>query len=200
LIKLNGFTRNSSFIDGGDGYDVLHLSSANDAFFLSDEYSDKFQSVPHDFSGWERVRGVEEIHAGAGDDLIDMTRVQSRTSSVGVGYSLFGDDGNDTIWGFETNDFLDGGRGDDVLFGGAGIDYLHGGDGADTFVFTKTSVQSTILDFDPSEGDSLQFVSSPGCKFDLNTIEVVDDSVSIQYSDFMGNLHYFLVSIASEDF
>jgi Ca2+-binding RTX toxin-like protein len=96
--------------------------------------------------------GYWEIHAGAGDDLID-----ARQSTFDV--SLYGDTGNDTIYGStgyynhieggDGNDLIDarlvgtlnsspsggtdllGGSGNDTIYGGWGEDFIDGGAGRD---------------------------------------------------------------------
>jgi Ca2+-binding RTX toxin-like protein len=71
---------------------------------------------------------------------------------------LFGLSGNDVIDGGLGDDQLFGGAGDDVLIGGPGADSLTGGAGADRHVFlTLTERGDTILGFDATAGDSLDF-------------------------------------------
>ena len=85
---------------------------------------------------------INEIRAGAGDDVVDMTSMQF--SYVGDGVKIYGGLGNDTIWanngentvfGDAGNDRIIGGSGDDVIIGGIGNDRLHGGGGEDLFCF-----------------------------------------------------------------
>ena len=63
--------------------------------------------------------------------------------------------GHDVIFGGKGNDILYGGDGNDILNGGLGDDTLIGGSGADKFFINKGI--STIVDFDPHEGDILVF-------------------------------------------
>ncbi|CAN0562995.1 unnamed protein product, partial [Laminaria digitata] len=69
-LPVADMTRNTSFLDGGAGYDVLFLTPGSDAFFLADEYSEQFDAVSHSYSGSERLVGIEEIRSGVGDDLV----------------------------------------------------------------------------------------------------------------------------------
>jgi hypothetical protein len=66
------------------------------------------------------------IDAGAGDDRVDGTQVNSARVIVYAGL------GNDTVNGGAGDDYLDGGAGNDALQGGAGDDVLIGGSGNDT--------------------------------------------------------------------
>ena len=86
---------------------------------------------------------------------------------------LFGGTGNDTLsggaqcdllFGLQGNDLLNGGYGNDTLSGGAdndtlngnfGNDIMTGGLGADTFVFDDGGAK-TVTDFSLAEGDILQ--------------------------------------------
>ena len=87
---------------------------------------------------------------------------------------IFGGDGNDALTGGGSNDeihgqgdqdALSGRSGDDMLFGGALGDTLKGGGDADDFVFKRISdsqggsatTRDTILDFDGSEDDRIDF-------------------------------------------
>ena len=67
---------------------------------------------------------------------------------------IFGRAGDDVITGDNGDDFLHGQSGDDIIDGGAGVNTLVGGSGADIFV--GSSGTSTVIDFDSTEGDSIQ--------------------------------------------
>ena len=56
----------------------------------------------------------------------------SLPSTVDLGDTLIGGDGNDTLVGADGNDILNGMAGNDSLVGGAGADTLFGGSGTDT--------------------------------------------------------------------
>ncbi len=82
------------------------------------------------------------VNGGSGDNLVDLSTVGSRdfTNAGGVGVTLLGGAGNDTISGSEFadnidgeagDDFIQGGSGSDMLVGGADDDTIYGGSGAD---------------------------------------------------------------------
>jgi hypothetical protein len=94
------------------------------------------------FGDQARFSQIEEIRAGAGDDIVDMTSKQYAYDGSAI--RIYGGDGNDTLWGGAENnilfgdagdDRLVGGAGNDVLVGGAGDDSLQGGGGDDMFCF-----------------------------------------------------------------
>jgi len=158
IINITGMLRYEVVVDGGDGNDRIRLSNENDAFFLHDSYSDFHGDLDMtldrlDNYSMARVNDIEEISGGAGDDLIDM--VSPDFSLSGQDMIIDGGTGNDSIWGNDANDSIVGGSGDDFLFGGAGHNYLVGGSGADTFQFTQSSLNTVVVDFDPSQGDKI---------------------------------------------
>ncbi len=67
--------------------------------------------------------GNATVNGGAGNDYI---------STSGNGNRLYGEEGNDTIWGGSGKETLDGGIGNDYLYGGNGNDSLNGSYGNDT--------------------------------------------------------------------
>ncbi len=97
----------------GAGTDTLLGTSGDDAILLDD--------------GSQRIKNIEIIDAGAGDDVVDLT---SNTYALGD-VTVYGGDGNDVIWSSSGNDILYGGNGNDVIDGGAGADWIDGGTGAD---------------------------------------------------------------------
>ena len=98
-----------------------------------------------------RFSQIDEIRAGAGDDIVDMT--SERYAYEGDGITIYGGSGNDTIWGGAEsntlfgdagNDRLIGSSGDDVIVGGSGNDAMHGGGGDDIFTFGGSFGNDTI--------------------------------------------------------
>ena len=73
---------------------------------------------------------VENVWAGAGDDVIYTWHPNNQALSQGP-VNVWGQDGNDTIYGNKTTNMLDGGAGDDKLFGHGGNDTHVGGSGND---------------------------------------------------------------------
>jgi Ca2+-binding RTX toxin-like protein/predicted Fe-Mo cluster-binding NifX family protein len=138
-------------IDGGAGNDH-YIGGAGDDLFIANSGTDTFEggegidTIDFTFSAadltvdlslgeaissggaTEQITGVENIKAGAGNDL------------------LTGSDSANT---------LEGGAGDDTLNGGLGNDILSGQEGADTYTFASGDGQDTVLDFDP-QSDVLQ--------------------------------------------
>ena len=117
-----------------------------DAFFLDDIYS----AAP-DITTRARLSQVNQIVAGAGDDIIDLTSVRFDYDNNGI--SVQGGDGNDVIWANNDSSLLFGDAGDDhivggndvdVIVGGAGNDTLHGGGGGDYFCFGGSWGDDTV--------------------------------------------------------
>ncbi len=84
-----------------------------------------------------RLVGIAEIHAGAGDDLVDFTSDRFSYGAIkiwgGSGADwILGNSGGDQLWGESGNDRLKGYGGNDVLNGGTGSDELYGGANTDT--------------------------------------------------------------------
>ncbi|MBO4512587.1 MAG: hypothetical protein J5746_07450 [Victivallales bacterium] len=141
VIDLGGRNCLCDFFEGSSDANVLLLTDdANgDALFIDDIYSALPGSIVEQQS---RLAKINEIHAGAGDDVVDLT--SQRFAYVGDGVTVRGGLGNDVIWansgsnllfGDAGNDRLVGAAGNDVLAGGAGNDTLHGGGGDDVFAF-----------------------------------------------------------------
>jgi Ca2+-binding RTX toxin-like protein len=150
-VPLNGNMRYFDIVNGAVGTDTVQLTNSSDAYFLDDVYS-RFNASAvrtNDAQGklnTARVVAIENIHGGAGDDIIDLT---STNYSI-AGVNLFGDAGNDILWGNVGNDTLQGGDGNDTLFGGSGSNTLNGGLGADLFQYAKGgTAHDTIEDFEP---------------------------------------------------
>ena len=110
-----------------------------DALFADDIYSASPNELGQKMS---RVARINEIRAGAGDDIVDMT--SQRFDYFGDGLTVRGGDGDDVIWanrgdnllfGDAGNDRIVGASGNDVLAGGIGNDRMHGGGGDDIFTF-----------------------------------------------------------------
>ena len=172
-ISLNGKTRFEDVMDGGADVDTVILTDASDAFFLHDSFSGFHSSLTlsNDYegrSGTARIENIENINAGAGDDIIDLTSPDY--SLAGQNITVNGGEGSDTLWGSDADETLIGGTDNDVLFGGAGVNELIGGSGADEFQFTKTSTHDTIDDFSISDGDTLKFFNTGGAQFDRVSI------------------------------
>ena len=118
---------------------VLTDDSNGDALFVDDIYTALPGTVTEQQS---RIARINEIRAGAGDDIVDMT--SQRFAYAGDGVKIYGGSGDDIIWanngenklfGDAGNDRLVGGTDNDVMMGGNGNDSMHGGGGEDLFCF-----------------------------------------------------------------
>jgi Ca2+-binding RTX toxin-like protein len=76
-------------------------------------------------SGIEKVSFSSHLSGSGGDDHLDFSGIEVAS---GLGATVYGEAGRDTLIGTDKNDVLYGGLGDDVLQGGVGNDSLDGGD------------------------------------------------------------------------
>ncbi len=121
-VSLGGLNRSYDRFDGGTGYDVLELTGEGDALLLDNRYLPAPGTA-----GTPRLANIEEIRAGGGDDVVDLS-----SSTLAYGDVVIrGGDGDDVLWSGGGNDLLFGDAGADVILGGDGNDFLNGGSGAD---------------------------------------------------------------------
>ncbi len=151
FIELAGI-REDGLLIGNDRDNYIRGSNGNDLIFGG--------------SGDDVIYGLrlsDTIHGGDGNDLLYGGAGRDRLFGDAGNDTLYGGDGNDRLFGGEGDDWLYGGDGDDILHVGPGFDILHGGAGADTFVFRTADLTpgrpalGRIVDFKPSEGDTLDF-------------------------------------------
>ena len=134
-LEIEGLRRSLDSFDGGAGTDTLLGTSGNDAIVLDD--------------GVQRIKGIEVIDAGAGNDVVDLT-----SPSYALGDMLIkGGAGDDVLWSSAGNDVLQGGDGADQLDGGAGAAVLDGGAGDD--VLRADTNQAADLLFGGKGADAL---------------------------------------------
>ena len=144
-VLLEGKNKIADIFEGSRDANILVLTDdANgDALFVDDIYTA--------LGDHARFSQIDEIRAGAGDDIVDMT--SQRYAYDGSEIEIHGGDGNDTLWGgAETNillgdggnDRLVGASGNDILAGGSGNDSMHGGGGEDIFTFGGAFGQDTV--------------------------------------------------------
>jgi len=187
-ISLEGLTRFSSVLDGQrNGAQIYLNDGANgNAFFLHDSYS-AFHSalnLAEDFDsrfGTQRIKNIEEINSGGGDDVIDLTSPDY--SLAGQNIKVDSGTGNDVVWGSDADEIIIGGDGNDELFGGAGTNVLTGGAGADEFQFTGSSTNDTVKDFSLSDGDTLKFFNKGGAQFDRSSVSLNNAGDELSISD-----------------
>lgn len=180
-VSLLGKISSADVFNGGDGYDTIKMGSGDQALFLDDSYSSFY-----DDNQQARIVDIEEINAGAGDDIVDLT---SNTYSLGDitihggqgddtlwssdgNDSLYGEAGNDSLYGGAGDDTLDGGQGADTLDGGAGTDTLIGGTGNDTFIF---DINDTSID----GGSGTDTVVITDGTFDFSEVNNLLDSTEV---------------------
>ncbi|WP_424932902.1 calcium-binding protein [Amaricoccus macauensis] len=103
------------------------------------------------------MAGEHNIILGGGtSDYLVGTRWADTIRGRGSNDTLHGGGDNDLLIGDWGSDVLFGGLGNDILNGGKGYNKLIGGDGADTFLIQYDGYQK-LPDFDPSEGDRIDF-------------------------------------------
>ena len=97
------------------------------------------------------VQSIVVNGIGPGAHLIDLSTVSARdfTNAGGVGVTVLGAAGNDTLYGSGFGDSIDGGSGDDLILGGSGSDSIIGGSGND--FITGNSGQDTLLGDDGAD-------------------------------------------------
>ena len=136
-----GKNKLADIIEGSTDANILLMTDDDngDSLFVDDIYTTLPGSVTEQQS---RIAQIDEIRAGAGDDIVDMT--SQRFEYVGDGLTIRGGVGNDVIWankgdnflfGDAGNDRIVGASGNDVIAGGIGNDRMHGGGGSDIFAF-----------------------------------------------------------------
>ena len=146
IVEIAGKNIISKIIIGTKDLNALLLNdnSSGDALFLDDQFSANGDQ--------QRLAFLDEIQAGAGDDVIDLTS-QKFEYAFKDSLTIRGGNGDDVIWansghniifGDKGNDRIVGGRDDDTIIGGAGDDSMHGGGGNDTFYFGGNFGNDTV--------------------------------------------------------
>ena len=135
-----------------------------------------------------RIAQIDEIRAGAGDDIVDMT--SQRFEYVGEGLTIRGGDGNDVIWankgdnrlfGDAGNDRIVGASDSDVIAGGIGNDSMHGGGGSDVFTFCQNWGTDEVEQL--ADGNvTLWFASGSLANWDANVLTYTDSKNSVRVS------------------
>ena len=181
-VMLEGKNKVADVFTGSNDANVLVLSddACGDALFLDDIYTA--------FGNQARLSQIDEIRAGAGDDIIDLTSQQF--AYRGNGTTVYGGSGNDTIWANSGNnvlfgdagkDRLIGANGDDILVGGAGNDSMHGGGGNDTFCFGGNFGNDTVEQL--SGGSvTLHFESGSEANWNAETLTYTCGANSVKVS------------------
>ena len=182
-IVLSGKNKIADVFTGSSDANVLVLTDdANgDALFIDDIYT-QFGSDA------SRLAQINEIRAGAGNDIVDLTSQQF--AYIGSGATIYGGAGDDVIWansgnntlfGDAGNDRLVGANGNDIIIGGAGNDSMHGGGGNDTFCFGANFGNDTVEQL--SGGSvTLYFETGSDANWNQDTLTYTDGANSVKVS------------------
>ena len=183
-ILLSGKNQLADIFEGSSDANILLMTDdkVGDALFVDDI----FTALPGTVEDQQaRIAQIDEIRAGAGADVVDMT--SQRFVYVGDGLTIRGGDGDDTIWanngdnwlfGDAGNDRLVGASGNDVIVGGIGNDSMHGGGGDDVFAFCDNWGVDTVEQL--SDGFvTLWFESGRKANWDAETLTYTDGDNSV---------------------
>ncbi|MBR6374454.1 MAG: hypothetical protein IKS20_14855, partial [Victivallales bacterium] len=177
---------NDVFAGSNDASILVLTDDANgDALFVDDIYS----AFPEGLEAQSRIARIDEICAGAGNDVIDLT--SQRFEYIGNGMTVKGGDGNDVIWankgentlfGDAGNDRIIGGAGNDIIAGGAGNDALHGGGGNDIFTFGGNWGQDTVEQLETGT-ITLWFQDGDESKWNADTLTYTDGDKAVNVTN-----------------
>ncbi len=181
---LYGKNKLADIIEGSDDANILLMSDDEngDSLFVDDIYTDLPGSIAEQQA---RIARINEIRAGAGDDIVDMT--SQRFEYIGDGLTIHGGAGNDVIWankgdnflfGDAGNDRIVGASGNDVIAGGIGNDRLHGGGGEDVFTFCDNWGVDNVEQL-AGASVTLWFVSGSEDKWNASTLTYTDGDNSV---------------------
>ncbi len=185
-VQLAGKNLIDGVYVGGDDASLLLLTDDDngDALFMDDIYS----AFPEGVDVQARVAKIDEIRAGAGNDIIDLTSQQF--DYVGDGMIVRGGLGDDVIWankgqnylfGDAGDDCIVGGAGNDVIIGGSGDDTLHGGGSDDIFAFGYDWGQDTVEQLAGGKV-TLWFAYGDASKWDDGSLTYTDGDRSVSVS------------------
>ena len=182
-VMLSGKNKIADMFSGSDDANILVMTddTNGDALFVDDVYTSFGKNAA-------RIAQIDEIRAGFGDDIVDMT--SQRFEYVGDGVKIYGGLGNDTIWanngnntlfGDAGNDRIVGGANNDVIVGGIGNDSLHGGGGDDIFCFGENWGEDTVEQLVDGE-ITLWFESGSENNWNADTLTYTDGTNSVKVS------------------
>jgi len=184
IAVLYGKNRLADIFEGSTDANILLMTNDEngDALFVEDIYTALPAELPEQQA---RIARIDEIRAGAGDDIVDMT--SQRFEYTGDGLTIRGGDGDDTIWankgsnmlfGDAGNDRIVGASGDDVIAGGIGNDSMHGGGGNDVFTFCENCGTDTVEQL--ADGTvTLWFASGDESNWNAETLTYSYDADSV---------------------
>jgi Ca2+-binding RTX toxin-like protein len=184
---LLGKNKLVDIIEGSTDANILLMTDDDngDALFVDDIYT----ALPGSLSEQQsRIARIDEIRAGFGNDIVDMTSQQFEY--IGDGLTIRGGAGNDTIWanqgdnrlfGDAGNDRIVGASGDDVITGGIGNDRMHGGGGEDVFTFCDNWGSDTVEQL-ATGSVTLWFASGDEANWNAETLTYTDGDNSVKVS------------------
>ncbi len=143
----------NDYIVGGPKNDRLYGDNGDDTI-LGMSGNDYIEGNNGDDS-IEGDNGYDTIHGNAGNDFIDGGNHDDFIFGDGGNDSLYGGTGSDQLYGGSGDDELHGDAGTDSLDGGAGVDSLWGDLGKDRFKLAGGGGQSVLMDYDPTQKDSI---------------------------------------------
>ena len=182
-----GKNKLADIFEGSTDANILLMTDDDngDTLFVDDIYTALPGTVGEQQA---RIARIDEIRAGAGDDIVDMT--SQRFEYTGDGLTIRGGNGNDVIWankgdnrlfGDAGNDRIVGASGDDVMVGGIGNDSLHGGGGDDVFAFCDNWGVDTVEQL--ADGKvTLWFASGDESNWNAETLTYTDGENSVTVS------------------
>jgi Ca2+-binding RTX toxin-like protein len=204
--------RGDDCLRGNDGNDVINGHEGNDKI-----QGDGGQDNLHGNAGDDVIHGGDghdTIEAGEGQDWAEGGAGHDAMQGEGGNDTMFGGNGRDTVEGNGGDDIVLGGGdndrvaghdGNDLVAGGADDgrvrvngagaitrfdigDTISGDGGADRFVWQKGDGVDWLLDFRPSEGDTLTIYGYGGFqavdRVDGQTVLVMDTNSAIVLNDF----------------
>ena len=187
IISAKGKGRIQNLFFGSADPNVLCLTDGEngDAIFVDDVYTELPKEIEEQTA---RLYRIQEIRAGAGDDIVDMTSQQFEY--IGDGLTIRGGAGDDVIWankgnnmlfGDAGNDRIVGASGDDVIAGGIGDDNMHGGGGDDVFTFCDNWGVDNVEQL-AGGSVTLWFASGSESNWDAETLTYTDGENSVKVS------------------
>ena len=186
-VNLAGKSKLADIFEGSTDANILLMTdnTNGDALFVDDIYT----ALPGTIDEQQaRIAQIDEIRAGLGDDIVDMT--SQRFAYVGDGVKIYGGLGNDTIWanngsntlfGDAGNDRIVGGANNDVIVGGIGNDSMHGGSGSDIFYFGGDWGTDTVEQL-ANGSVTLWFEEGSESNWDADTLTYTDGANSVTVS------------------
>ena len=186
-VMLVGKNKLTDIFEGSaDANTLLMTDDANgDALFVDDIYS----ASPDELGlSQSRIAMIDEIRAGAGNDIVDMT--SNKFEYTGNGLTICGGDGDDVLWankgnnwlfGDAGNDRIVGASGNDIIAGGIGNDRMHGGGGDDVFTFCVNWGTDTVEQL-AGGSVTLWFASGSEANWNAETLTYTDGANSVKVS------------------